>query len=102
MSTPEIRADALDLAVDLAAAHGVGHDLNQIADTVLAVARKFTGYIDGPPGGRTGLGVPVTITGPDMPPCNQGDVLVQNASGELDARPAPKPGPRPARIGEVG
>lgn len=88
MSTAQSRTAALELAVDLACAQAECLGVDVSTETVLARAEKFDAYIVGPAvTPRTGP-VPVTITGPDLPLGNEGDVYVHNAeSGEWEAKP---------------
>lgn len=89
MSTAQSRTAALELAVDLACAQAECLGVDVSTATVLARAEKFDAYIVGPAvTPRTGVGVPVTITGPDLPLGNEGDVYVHNAeSGEWEPKP---------------
>lgn len=83
MSTAQSRTAALELAVDLACAQAECLGVDVSTETVLTRAEKFDAYIVGPD-----EAVPVTITGPDLPLGNEGDVYVHNAeSGEWEAKP---------------
>lgn len=87
MSTAQSRTAALELAVDLACAQAECLGVDVSTETVLARAEKFDAYIVGPAiAPRTGP-VPVTITGPDQPLGNEGDVYVNNAAGEWEPKP---------------